>query len=267
MRRFEFHRVDIASHDLAPLLDGVDTVVHLAGIVEGTSDTAMLRHVDLDGTRRVLAAAGNGRRAAGSCRRRARRSTGPGPTIRCRITEAAALRPNPGFLPALHDAEKERRRRASGARSTRARGRRPCGSRRSSAPAPMASSRAPRSAVRRCRCAASIDSSRSCTSTTSPPRSRSAVRGDVDGACNVAADGWLAEDAVRDLVGAGGPALPDDLAASRAAARSGRAGWVTPRPSCCPTCATRGSSRATASVPQAGDPSTPTSRRSSRRRG
>src|SRR5262245_42845354 len=57
IRHFEFHRVDVASHDLAPLLEGVDTVVHLAGVIESTSDTALLRHVNLDGTRRVLAAA------------------------------------------------------------------------------------------------------------------------------------------------------------------------------------------------------------------
>jgi nucleoside-diphosphate-sugar epimerase len=39
-----------------------------------------------------------------------------------------------------------------------------------------------------------------------------AVHGEVDGVANVAADGWLEDDAVRDLVGAGGAALPDDLA-------------------------------------------------------
>ena len=49
MRGFEFHRVDIASRDLAALFDGVDTVVHLAGVVEGTPDHELLRHVDLEG--------------------------------------------------------------------------------------------------------------------------------------------------------------------------------------------------------------------------
>jgi UDP-glucose 4-epimerase len=210
IRGFEFHRVDIASHDLAPLLDGVDTVVHLAGVVESTSDRALLRHVDLDGTRRVLAAAGTV-----GVRRFVQTSSaavyGAWPNNPVPITEAAPLRPNPGFLPALHDAENERRvarwcEEHPGARATTLRLAPVVGPGAHGVFARAALGRPPVSVrgVDRQIQVVHVDDVASALAL--------AVRGEVDGACNVAADGWLSADAVRGLVGAGAPALPDDLA-------------------------------------------------------
>ena len=211
MRRFEFHRVDIASHDLAPLLDGVDTVVHLAGIVEGTSDTAMLASRR---PRRHAARArrrGNGRRAEvrADVERGGLRGLAQQSVADHRGGAAAAESRVPARAPRRREGTA---RRASGARSTRARGRR----RLRLAPvvgpgahgvfARAALGRPPVSVrgVDRLVQVVHVDDVAAALAL--------AVRGDVDGACNVAADGWLAEDAVRDLVGAGGPALPDDLA-------------------------------------------------------
>jgi UDP-glucose 4-epimerase len=108
MRGFEFHRVDIASSDLTAILDGVDTIVHLAGMVEATADRSLLAHINVEGSRRLLAAAAT----VGAARIVTTSSAavyGAWPNNPLPITEAAPLRPNPGYLPALHDAEKERR--------------------------------------------------------------------------------------------------------------------------------------------------------------
>jgi UDP-glucose 4-epimerase len=210
VRRFEFHRVDIASHDLAALLDGVDTVVHLAGVVDATSDTALLRHVNLEGTRRVLAAA-----ATVGARRFVQTSSaavyGAWPNNPIPITEAAALRPNPGYLPALLDAEKERRAARwcaehPGTHAATLRLAPVVGPGAHGVFARAALGRPPVSVrgVHRLVQVVHVDDAASALAFV--------VQQGLDGACNVAADGWLTDDAVRDLIGAGGPALPDDLA-------------------------------------------------------
>ena len=56
-RNLEFHRVDIAGTDLKPLFEGIDTVVHLAGVVDPIADETLMARVNVEGTRRVLAAA------------------------------------------------------------------------------------------------------------------------------------------------------------------------------------------------------------------
>src|SRR6185436_17652377 len=48
---------DVAQADLAPLLAGVDAVVHLAWLIQPSRDERVTRAVNVDGTRNVLAAA------------------------------------------------------------------------------------------------------------------------------------------------------------------------------------------------------------------
>src|SRR6478672_4912763 len=103
----ELHRVDIAGHDLKPLLEGVDVVVHLAAVVDPIADEPLMTRVNVEGTRRVLDAA-----AAVGVRKIVRLSTtavyGAWATNPLPLTEDAPLRPNPGFSPAVHAAEVER---------------------------------------------------------------------------------------------------------------------------------------------------------------
>jgi nucleoside-diphosphate-sugar epimerase len=106
-RALEFHRVDIAGTDLKPILEGVDTVVHLAGVVDPILDEALMARVNVEGTRRVLAAAG----AVGVTRVvRISSSTvyGAWAGNAVPLTEDAPLRPNPHFSPAVQGAEVER---------------------------------------------------------------------------------------------------------------------------------------------------------------
>ena len=99
--------MDIAGHDLKPLLEGVDVLVHLAAIVDPIADEALMTRVNVEGTRRVLDAA-----AAVGVRKIIRLSTtavyGAWPTNPLPLTEDAPLRPNPGFNAAVHAAEVER---------------------------------------------------------------------------------------------------------------------------------------------------------------
>lgn len=103
----ELHRVDIAGHDLKPLLEGVDVLVHLAAIVDPIADAALMTRVNVEGTRRVLDAA-----AAVGVGKIVRLSTtaayGAWATNPLPLTEDAPLRPNPGFDAAVHAAEIER---------------------------------------------------------------------------------------------------------------------------------------------------------------
>jgi nucleoside-diphosphate-sugar epimerase len=127
------------------------------------------------------------------------------------ITEAAPLRPNPGFLPALHDAEKERRvarwcEEHAGASATTLRLAPVVGPGAHGVFARAALGRPPVAvrSVERLVQVVHVDDVAAALAL--------AVRGDVDGAVNVAADGWLSEAAARGLVGGGGPALPNDVA-------------------------------------------------------
>jgi nucleoside-diphosphate-sugar epimerase len=106
-RHLQFHRVDIAGTDLRPLLEGVDTIVHLAAIVGAIPDDSLMTRVNVDGLRNVLTAA-----SAVGARKLVRASSaavyGAWPNNPVPLSEDAPLRPNPGYTPAAHDAECER---------------------------------------------------------------------------------------------------------------------------------------------------------------
>jgi UDP-glucose 4-epimerase len=211
MRHFEFHRVDIASSDLTGILEGVDTIVSLAGVSEDSGETALLAHVNVEGTRRLLAAA-----ATVGVRRFVSTSSaavyGAWPNNPVPITEGAALRPNPGYLPVLHDAEKERRiaewcnqhpattvttlrlapvvgPAAHGVLARAALGRPPV-SVRGMAARPIQ--------------VVHVDDAVSALALV--------IARDLDGAYNVSADGWISDAVLRSLVGSGAPALPEEVA-------------------------------------------------------
>jgi UDP-glucose 4-epimerase len=104
---FEHHLVDVSSRDIEIWLRGVDTVVHLAAILDPITDGQRMARANIEGTRRVLDAA-----AAAGVRKVVRVSTaavyGAWATNPVPLTEDAPLRPNPGFGPAIHAAESER---------------------------------------------------------------------------------------------------------------------------------------------------------------
>lgn len=107
VRKLEFHRVDIGGAELKPLLEGVDALVHLAGVVDPIVDEALMARVNVEGTRRALEAA-----ASVGARKVVRVSSsavyGAWPNNPIPLTEAAPLRPNPGYGPAVQAAEVER---------------------------------------------------------------------------------------------------------------------------------------------------------------
>lgn len=106
-RKLEFHCVDIATAELKPLLEGVDVVVHLAAVVGCIPDEGLMARVNIGGTRRILEAA-----STAGVRKIVRASSasvyGAWANNPVPLSETAPLRPNPGFAPALHDAENER---------------------------------------------------------------------------------------------------------------------------------------------------------------
>src|SRR5262245_37998824 len=106
-RNVEFQRVDIAGTELKPLLEGIDTVVHLAGVVDPIPDESLMARVNVEGTRHVLSAA-----AAVGVRRVVRISSatvyGAWANNPMPLTEDVSLRPNPHFSPATQGAEVER---------------------------------------------------------------------------------------------------------------------------------------------------------------
>ena len=112
--------------------------MHLAAIVGPIPDEALMTRVNCDGTRRVLEAAGRA-----GVNRVVRLSSaavyGAWENNPVPLTEDAVLRPNPGYLPAILDAECERvlaewangkdgraSRRACASRRSWARGRARC---------------------------------------------------------------------------------------------------------------------------------------------
>ena len=105
--KLEFHCADIAVTDLAPLFVGVDVVVHLAAVTGCISDEELMEHVNVGGTRRILeAASGVGVRKI--VRASSAAVYGAWPNNPVPLSEDAPLRPSPGFVPAIHDAENER---------------------------------------------------------------------------------------------------------------------------------------------------------------
>ena len=171
----EFHRVDIAGTELKPLLEGIDVVVHLAGVVDPVPDVG----ADGAGQRRGHPARARRRRVGGRPADRAHlerhrlRRVGqqPGPAHRGR-----AAAPEPALLArgAGRRGRAPARRVARRATPTSPSPR--CDRRRSWARAPNACPPASCSAVRRCGCGARRCRCRWCTSTTSRPRSRSRPR-------------------------------------------------------------------------------------------
>ena len=97
-RNVEFARVDIAGTELKPLLEGIDVVVHLAGVVDPMPDVG----ADGAGQRRGHPARARrrrvGRRDGGSCASRAPPSTARGPNNPVPLTEDAAAPPEPALL-------------------------------------------------------------------------------------------------------------------------------------------------------------------------
>jgi nucleoside-diphosphate-sugar epimerase len=198
-RVLEFHRVDIAGGHLAPLLQGVDVIVHLAGLVDPIPDEALMARVNVDGTRRVLDAA-----AAAGARRIVRVSSatvyGAWANNAVPLDEDAALRPNPGFSPAVQGAEIERllaewRHDHPGVTTTTLRAAPVVGPGAERLPARILLGRPPL----RVRGAAvpvqvvhvdDLVSALALAATT-----------DLPGVYNVAADGWLAADDARAIVG------------------------------------------------------------------
>lgn len=106
-RKLDFHRVDILGTELTPFLRGVGTVVHLAAVRGPLLDDALFTRVNVGGTRHVLEAA-----TAAGVRKIVRPSSatvyGAWANNPVPITEDAPLRPSPGFQPAIVDAECER---------------------------------------------------------------------------------------------------------------------------------------------------------------
>lgn len=107
VRGLEFHLADVAHSELKPLLEDLDVVVHLASVVDPIPDESLMARVNVEGTRRVLEAA-----AAVGVKKVVRVSSatayGAWANNRLPLTEADALRPNPGFTPGVQAAEIER---------------------------------------------------------------------------------------------------------------------------------------------------------------
>jgi nucleoside-diphosphate-sugar epimerase len=106
-RELEMHLVDVTRADLVPLLEGVEVLVHLAGVHDAIPDEDLMARVNVTGTRRVLEAAGT----AGVRKVILVSSAtvyGAWPNNPIPLNEDAPLRPNPGFLLGAHKAEAER---------------------------------------------------------------------------------------------------------------------------------------------------------------
>lgn len=103
--RLDFHRLDIASGELKPVLDDVDVIVHLAAIADPIPDETFMERVNVEGTRRVLEAASTARKVI---RVSPTTTYGAWANNPVPLTEDAPIRPNPGFTPATHAAEVER---------------------------------------------------------------------------------------------------------------------------------------------------------------
>jgi nucleoside-diphosphate-sugar epimerase len=210
-RKLEFHRVDVGGTDLAPYFRGVSTIVHLAAILGPIPDASLFTHVNIDSTRRVLDAA-----AGASVRKVVRPSSaavyGAWANNPIPLTEEAPLRPSPGYLPAIVDAECERlvaewATDRAGRLGTRLRLAPVVGAGAQSLFAEVVTGRAPvrvRGAAPPVQ-ALHVDDAAAALAL--------AVEQDLDGPFNVAADGWLASGDAQALLTKGRmPALPLELA-------------------------------------------------------
>jgi nucleoside-diphosphate-sugar epimerase len=210
-RKLEFHRIDVLGADLAPYLRDVTVVVHLASVLGPMPDEALFTRVNVDGTRRVLDAA-----TAAGVRKVVRPSGtsvyGAWANNPVPITEDAPLRPSPGYLPAIVDGECERllaewAATAPGRTATRLRIAPIVGAGAHSLFTAVATGRAPvrvRGATPPVQVVHIDDAAAALELSTAV---------DLDGAYNVAADGWLSyEEAGALLPGGRLPALPAALA-------------------------------------------------------
>ena len=103
----EFHLVDLVGGDLVSILKAVDVVVHLAGVVGPAVDVEVAQTVNIDGLKALLNAADVAKVGKLVCVSSAA-VYGAWPQNAVPLTENDALRPNPGYQPALLDAECER---------------------------------------------------------------------------------------------------------------------------------------------------------------
>ena len=106
-RKLDFHRVDVLGTELTPFLRGARTIVHLAAVLGPIPDDALFTRVNVDGVRHLIDAA-----TENGVRKIVRPSSavvyGAWANNSVPITEEAPLRPSPGYLPAIVDAECER---------------------------------------------------------------------------------------------------------------------------------------------------------------
>jgi nucleoside-diphosphate-sugar epimerase len=231
-RKLEFHLVDIAGADLVPYLRGADAVVHLASVLGPRLDDELFERVNLGGTRRVVEAA-----STAGVRKIVRPSStsvyGAWENNPTPLTESAPLRPCPGYLPAIVDAECERIL-AEWARAGRGR----IATRLRIAPVmgagvqyllaaaalghPPVRVRAPANPVQ----VVHIEDAAAALAL--------ATDIDLDGVYNVAADGWLSgEDAAAITARSATPAMPFELA-ERFLAVTWSSGWGDAPPSVLP---------------------------------
>ena len=244
-RKLEFHRVDVLGTDLTPYL----------ARRRRRSCTSRPRSARCPTTRCSRASTSTARGACSTprprpgCKKIVRPSStavyGAWANNPVPITEDAPLRPSPGYLPAIVDGECERllaewAAAAPGRVATRLRIAPIVGGGARSLLTAVATGRAPvrvRGATPPVQVVHVDDAAAALELATAV---------DLDGAYNVAADGWLTLRRRRRAASRGGrmPALPVELAA-RVLAASGRPGSATRRPRCCRTSCIRSSSRTT----------------------
>jgi nucleoside-diphosphate-sugar epimerase len=106
-RKLRFHRLDLATADLKPLLEGADTIVHLAFATVPPQNDELLTRLNVGGARRLLEAAGGVGARSIVCVSSAM-VYGAWPDNQVPLTEDAPLRPNPGVTYAAQKAEVER---------------------------------------------------------------------------------------------------------------------------------------------------------------
>ncbi len=210
-RKLDFRRADVLGTDLAPHLRDVSVIVHLAAAIGPLPDGALFTRVNVDGTRRVLEAA-SANRVGKVVRPSSTAVYGAWANNPVPITEDAPLRPSPGYLPAVVDGECERllaqwAGAAPGRVATRLRIAPIVGAGAHSLFTEVATGRAP---VRVRGAAPPVQVVHVDDAATALALSAEV---DLDGAYNVAADGWLAyEEATALLPGRRFPALPAPLA-------------------------------------------------------
>jgi UDP-glucose 4-epimerase len=199
-RELEMHLVDVTRAELVPLLDGVEVLVHLAGVHDAIPDDDLMARVNVTGTRRVLEAAG-----AAGVRKFVLVSSatvyGAWPNNPIPLNEDAPLRPNPGFSLAVHKAESERLLAEWGAAHPEA-------VTTVLRPATVVGARADHALARLLRSTAAFVGVAGTSAPVQFVHEEDAVEAlalavgaDLPGAYNVAADGWLSREELRGILG------------------------------------------------------------------